>query len=342
MAKSGQRRAKRGTSASQAAAPAPPRPMSGQRLRPSRRRAARRAEPRHRAELIAIGLAVLLAVGLAGWWAVASLGDDSGDGGGANVPAGAIARIEAPDIHSLLIDPRDPDHVLFGSHAGIQESRDGGFSWEDGTLENTDAMRMATSAQDPSTLYVAGHDVFLVSRDGGQTWQSPVHDLPGTDIHAFAQDPDDPRRLVAFVVGAGVLGSTDGGATWAPLAAQPPGDAPLDLAAGGGKLYAATGDGIVVSLDGGASWQPLPAQPAGGAASVTASAADPLVLYAGTPSGLSKSSDGGTTWTAVGPPGTAPVALAVAPTDPNRVLFVDRGGAVYRSDDAGATWRTRS
>lgn len=53
-------------------------------------------------------------------------GDDDGPRTGGPSP---IAKLDTADVHSLLIDPANPDRVLFGSHAGIMESRDGGFSW---------------------------------------------------------------------------------------------------------------------------------------------------------------------------------------------------------------------
>ncbi len=262
-----------------------------------------------------------------------ALGTDEGAG------PRPIASLDAPDAHSLLVDPKDPDHLLFGAHSGLQASRDGGFTWETGTLRDADAMSLATSPKEPATLYAVGHDVFQVSRDGGRTWQPVEHDLPSTDLHAFAQDPNDPRRLYALVAGAGLFASSDGGAAWTPLAAQPPGGGMhIALATDGSTLYAATEAGLVLSRDQGAAWQASPAQPDNGVLSLAIPASEPQTIYAGTTSGLAKSSDGGATWTSLGPDDVPAVALAVASTDPNRVVIVDDDGAVYRSDDGGASW----
>ena len=285
-----------------------------------------------RAIPVVVAAAVIIA-GLVIWRAVPAFG------GGQSTGVLPIATLAAPDVHSLLIDPTDPDRVLFGSHAGIQESRDGGFTWQPGALQNADAMSMAASAGEPDRIFVAGHDVFLVSRDGGETWQPIAHDLPGTDIHAFAQDPVDPRRLYALVVGAGVLISADGGATWEPLPVQPPGVGGHGaLATDGAVLYASTGEGLVRSSDGGASWGPPPAQPNGMVLSLAVSSASPQTLYAGTEAGLARSMDGGASWENLGPSNVPVSALAVAASDPNRILLVDNTGAVYRSDDGGASW----
>lgn len=303
------------------------RPRAGDgRSRPSPRR------------LRLVGLLALATAIVGGGLFVGLRLDDAEGGAGPGEPA-PIARMDTPDVHSLVIDPADPDRVLFGSHAGIMESRDGGFTWEDGSLRGKDAMSMATSAHDPTTIYVTGHDVFEVSRDGGATWQPLVHDLPGTDIHAFAQDPLAPSVLYALVAGDGLFRSENGGTNWTPLGSQPPGDSPTALAADGTRVYAAAGGRINVSVDDGAAWQPLTAQPAGAATSLATALGDTLVIYAGTENGLARSDDGGASWAELGPVGVPALALAVAPSDPTRVEFVARGGGVYRSDDGGATWR---
>lgn len=280
--------------------------------------------------------AAVVAVGLIAWWLFSFLngGDDETGAGGAR----PIATLKSPDIHSLLVDPNDAGHILFGSHSGIQESKDGGFTWEPGSLRNTDAMGMAVSPQAPATLYAAGHNVFQVSRDGGQTWQSAQHNLPGLDLHAFAQDPNDPLRLYTVVAGMGLFTSGDGGTAWTPLPASPPGGMPGALAAGSAALYATTASGVVVTRDGGATWESLTAPPGGGVIALAVAAADPRTIYAATSSGLAKSTDAGKSWLSIGPARIPALALAVAPSDPNRVLFVAEGGGVYRSDDGGASW----
>jgi photosystem II stability/assembly factor-like uncharacterized protein len=262
--------------------------------------------------------------------------DDKNSGNTEQVPS--IASIAAPDVHSLLIDPNDLDHVLFGSHSGIQESRDGGFTWHAGTLKNADAMSMAVSPNAPQTLYTVGHDVFQISSDGGQSWQALSPNLPSTDIHAFTQDPKQPERLFAFVMGAGVYRSDDGGKTWQELPVQPGEGSPSALASNGDALYATTQFGITVSLDHGASWTPLPNQPSGVAISLVAPASNPELLYAGTLSGLAKSTDRGQSWSTVGQFGYPTLALMAAPSNPHRVIAITQTGAVYRSDDGGESW----
>ena len=279
-------------------------------------------------------VAAVLLLGLAAWRVLPAFG-----GNQSATAARPIATLNAPDVHSLLIDPTNPDRILFGAHSGLQESLDGGFTWRSGTLVNADAMSMAVCPEEPATLYVAGHDVFLVSRDGGETWQPVRHDLPGTDLHAFAQDPLDPQRLYALVVGAGILTSADGGSRWMPLPTQPPGVGGHGaLATDGAILYAVTQEGLFQSTDRGTTWETTATQPTPMVLTLAVPASAPEPLYAGTISGVVKSTEAGAKWADLGPTDTAILGLAIAPSDPNRIVIVDETGAVYRSDDGGATW----
>lgn len=280
--------------------------------------------------MLPLGIAALAMLAVATWWVSATI---NGDGGIA-----PVATLGTPDFHSLLVDPNNPDHVMFGSHSGIQESHDGGFTWKDGSLRGADAMQLTASDGVPETVYATGHDVFQVSYDSGQTWRPRMHNLPGTDIHGFAQDPAEPERLYAFVADGGTFASGDAGATWAPLPAQPAGSAML--AAGPGILYSGTGPSLVASRDGGLTWQTLSTLASGQVISLALSRGDPRTIYAGTPNGIARSTDGGGTWEALGPRGVPVLAVAVSSSDSGRVFFVSDEGGLYRSDDGGDTWRS--
>ncbi|MDP8959943.1 MAG: hypothetical protein M3N51_12345, partial [Actinomycetota bacterium] len=166
-------------------------------------------------------------------------------------------RLPASDhVHALRA--LEDGSLLLGLHGALWQSADGA-SWETAGLEGQDAM--AIGAHDPATpIFVAGHNVLARSRDGGRTFQ-PLRppDLPGLDIHAFAQAPSDPELVYAFVVGFGLFRSGDAGESWelrSEVGRVPP-DL-LALAVGPRDLEVVVGagpeNGVVRSTDGGGSF----------------------------------------------------------------------------------------
>jgi photosystem II stability/assembly factor-like uncharacterized protein len=227
---------------------------------------------------------------------------------------------------------------------------DGGQNWKPFVdRPNFDAMSLAVGRSGANRMYLAGHDIFQVSTDNGATWQPVVHNLPGTDIHGFTMSPDDPDRLIAFVVGRGPLQSSDGGQTWQRVGGTWSSSGHVPFASAGGApetIYAGSGGtGAVKSSDGGKTWNPS----AGGLErrQVITLAVDPKdgqTVYAGTDAGLFKATDGGASWTKLPYPGETVLALAVSPAQPQRVLAISpavRQGLLYRSDDGGQSWGAR-
>jgi photosystem II stability/assembly factor-like uncharacterized protein len=208
--------------------------------------------------------------------------------------AAAWSTLGTPGVHSLAFDPADPQHLYFGHHGGLLETKDGGRSWQGTALRGADAMNVAPPAGD--SFQIAGHNVYMETADGGQTWQDVPNDLPGLDLHAFVADQSDPSHAWAFSVGFGLFETTDKGRTWELR--QPGGWGALASFVESGKtiLVGVGSSGLSRSGDGGRTWTAL-GQPTGQIASLAASA-DGAVLYAGTMQGLSRSTDGGRTWTA--------------------------------------------
>jgi photosystem II stability/assembly factor-like uncharacterized protein len=273
--------------------------------------------------LVGAALLVVLTAG-----AFVLLRDEGGNGS-----AVAWARLGTADVHSLAFDPADPDHLYFGHHGGLLESRDGGRSWQPTTLTNADAMNVRVS--DGGLMQIAGHQVYVESRDAGQTWRPVPNDLPGLDLHAFATDPGDSAHAWVFAVGHGLFETTDGGRHWEQRQSDSFVALTIFQAEGQPVLVGLTQTGVARSDDGGRSWQPL-GRPSGQPASLAASA-DGSVVYAGTTDGLQRSTDGGQTWSPTGLP-NVPLTIAVPPDDDETVGVVDDETRFYRSADRGATW----
>jgi hypothetical protein len=275
----------------------------------------------------------LLAVAAVG--ALAIVGYAILAGGGPATVGGATvwATLQTPDVHALAFDPADAQHLYFGHHDGLLESRDGGRSWQATGLNRADAMNVQTGSG--SALQIAGHNVYMETADGGRTWQPVPNDLPGLDLHAFVTDPADPAHAWAYAVGFGLFATTDRGRHWE---ARQPGDWPVLTAFRSGDstvLLGVSGAGLGSSSDGGRSWQQL-VSPGGQVASLAA-APDGSILYAGTTTGLRRSTDLGMAWQPTAFTGTA-ITVAVAPTDSRIVAVVDEKTRFFRSDDSGASW----
>ena len=163
-------------------------------------------------------------------------------------------------IGCITLDPANPDtiwvgtgenvsgrHVAFGS--GVFRSRDGGTSWENMGLTDSEHIGMIrVDPRDSNVIYVAaqgplwsggGERGLFKSTDGGQSWNKILGDGLGnteiddqytgvSEVHLDRRNPDviyavswQKFRNVAVLMdggpGSGIHKSTDGGATWREL-----------------------------------------------------------------------------------------------------------------------------
>ena len=246
-----------------------------------------------------------------------------------------LAKLEG-DMHSLMFTGNG--RVLYGQHAGLQASSDGGKTWTDPGGQG-DAMGLGMVGD--KIVYLAGHDVFQKSLDGGKTWTSPgFGNLPGTDIHGFSVAPDT-GWLYANVAGKGLYRSTDGSKDW--QAVSPATGGAMVLVTGSGSvptLFAATMEGIIRSTDGGANWQALPSSSSvvGMALAVHPKSG---TVYASSATGLMRSTDNGESWQTLNGPGEALALIATDAKDEAHLMVVSGTGQVYSSRDGGQTWKGR-
>jgi photosystem II stability/assembly factor-like uncharacterized protein len=243
------------------------------------------------------------------------------------------ARLGTEDVHSLAFAPGSIDRLYFGHHGGILESSDGGRSWAPLPVA-ADAMGMRPAAD--GSIVIAGHEVFVASPDGGRTWSPIEADLPNLDIHAFARDQLDPRRMWAYLAEGGVYESTDGGTHWASVY---DGHIPFMTTTTDGSSTTLVGiepfSGFARSADGGRTWAPV-SQPEAFPTYSIAATSDGRVIALGVSDGILRSGDGGVTWTAIELPSPA---MAIALSDDGRTIVVaTQTTDVYRSDDGGRTW----
>jgi repeat uncharacterized protein DUF346 len=219
--------------------------------------------------------------------------------------------------------------------------------------------RVGAIAVDPSN---SGH--ILCGSAGGGVWESfsmgadwaPRTDfMPTLTIGAVAFSPGNSSVVYAGTgegnfysfLGQGILRSTDGGTTWAVLAAGAfVGQGFFRIIvdpANGQHILAATSGGVYESADGGVTWAQVLAgqtweismQSAGGPASE---------VLAATTGGLQRSTNGGHTWAAQALPGAPAgnwtrLAVSIAPSDGSTAFaFGVSGNTAYLWVRSGGTW----
>jgi photosystem II stability/assembly factor-like uncharacterized protein len=149
----------------------------------------------------------------------------------------------APGIHSILVDPRNPDRILVAvSTAGVLESTDGGKSWRGRNrgmlmdyLPNPEAEwghdphAIALCPGQPDHIWQQNHCGVFYSTDGAASWKKVSH--PHEGIHFGFPVATDAR---------------DGRTAWVV-----PGKTDQERTAIDGALFVAR------TQDGGQSWQQL-------------------------------------------------------------------------------------
>ncbi len=179
-------------------------------------------------------------------------------------------------------------------------------------------------------------------------WRLPVW---GAEVRLFAVDPFESNRVYCGTSRGNFYGSTDGGASWAPLRAGPafPGYVVSGLVADPvtpGRLWATlegqyTGGLVVKSDDRGEDWTILAQWKKVVATRALAMIFAPTPLLAvGGDDGVRVSRDGGATWVRTGAEteGLAQVeSLAFDPSDP-KTLYAGTWRQAFRTRDGGETW----
>ena len=97
-----------------------------------------------------------------------------------------IARVEAAALVGFAYVA--PDEVLLANVSGLLESRDGGRTWTQSSLDVAPAA-VAVSPAGEGFAYVFSESGVHVSTDAGRTWQAVTGALPGADVLTAAVNP---------------------------------------------------------------------------------------------------------------------------------------------------------
>ena len=252
------------------------------------------------------------------------------------------------DLHSIAVDPTDPDKVMVGGHDSGAISEDGGKTWQQASgLEGADPMGWVISPDDPQKMYVGGHPGFYRSGDGGKSFSQDNSGLPGTDVHGLGMDPQNPDTLYAYIVGGGLYRSTDAGESWASVSDEAGVMGPIlvDPRDSDTLYISSMQGGLLKSTDGGKSWQTVSPIPGEMVMSISQSWEDPDTFYAANGQQVLKSTDGGESWRPTGEELPGVSAVVVAPNDPRIVyagVLEGTTATVYRSEDGGKSWEAQN
>ena len=195
-----------------------------------------------------------------------------------------------PGIHSIVLDPRDSNHIYVGiSCAGVFETRDGGKQWQpanqglradylpDPYVEvGHDPHLLLTCQHHPDVLWQQNHCGVFRSQNGGAYWEEVS--APGMGIYygfALAVDHENPDRAwvipatsdkirVAVDQALFVCRTEDGGKTWQRLHKGLPQQNVYDIVLRHGlarhnttMAFGTNAGNLFVSEDDGDSWRSL-------------------------------------------------------------------------------------
>ena len=292
-------------------------------------------------------------------------------------------------IGCITIDPNRPEviwvgtgenvggrHVGYGD--GIYRSLDGGGSWQNMGLENSEHIgNIVVDPRDSKVVYVAaqgplwsagGDRGLFKTTDGGATWNKLLGDDQYTGVNEVVIDPRDPDvlyaathqrfRTVAALIdggpGSGIHKSTDGGATWRQLESGLPEEdmgkiglavSPIDPDIVYATIELAHREGgFWRSQDAGGTWEKRSDYVSGGTGphyyqEIFASPHKLDRVYQMDPR-MHFTEDGGKTFQRVGEEHKHGDnhALAFDPDDPDYLLAGSDGG-LYESWDLGKNWK---
>jgi len=217
-------------------------------------------------------------------------GDATSENRWHGTPASIDYGVFEPGIHSIIVDPHDPDHLHVAvSTAGVIETTDGGKTWAGRNQGMTndympdpesewghDPHFVTACTGQPDHLWQQNHCGVFYSDDGARHWKKVSQ--PEAGVHfgfPIAVDAQDGRKAwvvparadserMAIDGGLFVAQTIDGGQSWRALRNGLPQDNAYDIVlrhgldvSGDYLCFGSTTGNVYLSEDGGESWRCL-------------------------------------------------------------------------------------
>ena len=269
--------------------------------------------------------------------------------GGKKKPA---AILDTTDIRAIVIAPDRSDILYLATPAGVYATDSGGQLWFQ-VLQNVDVRDVAVSKSDPEIIYavgnVAGRGVVYKSANRGREWQQTYIEATENPGVSIAIDPKDEKRALAGFASGLIVGTANGGQTWALVKnldtqIQQIQFHPFDSR----RLFVlARSRGLFVSDNGGVDMR-LISTPVQGLQNNSSEIfinfdvlpVRPDTIYMTTDAGLFRTVNRGVTWSAVRLPVNPEnaVTIGVEVAGDGRLLYVSIDTVIYKSLDGGTTF----
>lgn len=241
---------------------------------------------------------------------------------------------------SVAVDPRDPNHLLYGTDTRLLRSRNGGRDWttEAPSVFSGAVFAVAFDADGAGALASSGTRIFRI--DEGGAWQDVMAPGGAAPVRAFAPGASADR---VYLAGAhGLFTSDNRGRAWTRA-----GEGVLPESAVRALLVIpGTPDRLFAVIDGrlwtggAASWRVLPGLPDGKVETLSQDGAGKDRLWSFAADQVFVSDDLGASWKPHGQPltdrGTS--VRGIAASADGRVIVLSTHRGAWRSKDGGVTW----
>jgi photosystem II stability/assembly factor-like uncharacterized protein len=260
-------------------------------------------------------------------------------------------------INDVLIDPREPAHVLLATdRGGVLASNDGGLTFiaSNAGFAHRQVATALMDRNNSSVLYVGllndkEQGGVFVSRDGGRSWKQMSDGLDSRDVFVLCQSQQgalfagtdrgilryeqNQNRWIALSTPA-TLETASARKKQTSQASDPVSGRILDLEMTAQRWYATTSNGLFTSTNNGESWHREEAPQFKSAEKIAA--AGNMLAVAGN-NGVAVTLNDGESWLAAKPLNTVINSIAIDPRGAGAIWVGGRDG-IYRSTDLGDTW----